>query len=244
MMNWLIWKDYRENRVAIYSALFFMVAPHLVALGVVCRDAWIGLPHRPHDWAAYFAAATICGFCFSQLSIAVIGGNAFSGERTDRSAEFLFSLPISRGKILLSKLLVSLALILAIWLISAVVLVCLVLSRIEWGLLDPRDLADIQTRVTCIAQTRVTCIAIVSTTFFCVAWCLSSFLRSTTLAVLGGLITPWLVMVGIMLTAYLLDVNFDTLDGRAMVPFKAICLTLSPLCFGIGTWYYLHRVEP
>jgi ABC-type transport system involved in multi-copper enzyme maturation permease subunit len=237
-MNWLMWKDYRENRVAVYSALFFMVVPHLVVLYMVCTEAWFGLPHGPHGWAGYFTGATICGFMFSQLSIAVISGNAFSGERTDRSVEFLFSLPISRGKILLSKLLVSLALFLAIWLISAVVIACLVLSRNEWVLLNPRDLSDIQTKVTCMAA--------VSTTFFCVAWCLSSFLRSTTIAVVGGLITPWLVMTGIILIGYLLGIDFDTLDNHEMplTLFKWICLTLSPLCFAAGTWYYLRRVEP
>ena len=45
----------------------------------------------------------------SQLSIALIGGNAISGERVDRSAEFLYSLPIARRKLLASKLLFALA---------------------------------------------------------------------------------------------------------------------------------------
>jgi hypothetical protein len=237
MMNWLVWKDYKENRVAVYSALFFMVVPHFVVLGIICREVWLGLPPRgPHDWAEYFGAAALCGFMFAQLSIAIIGGNAFAGERTDRSAEFLFSLPISRGKIVLSKLLVSLALFLAIWLTTAVLLACLILYRGEWELPNLRDLTEVLSKVVYAA--------IVSTTLFCVAWCLSSFQRSSMLAALGGLITPWLVMMGIMLIGYMVGANLDGADTRAMVPFNAICLTIALPCFALGTWYYLQRVEP
>jgi ABC-type transport system involved in multi-copper enzyme maturation permease subunit len=236
MMNWLLWKDYRQNRVAFYSAAFFMLLPHLAILYVVCRETWLGVAQGHGQWADYFAGAALYGFVFSQLSIAVIGGNAFSGERVDRSAEFLFSLPISRGKIALSKLLVSLALILAIWLITSLILAGLLIAPTRWGASDPHDLADIWNVAACAA--------VVSTTFFCVAWCLSSFLTNATVAVLGGLITPLLVLSGIALTSYLLDLDVNRSGDRFTALFEWTCLTISPICFGLGTWYYLRRVEP
>jgi ABC-type transport system involved in multi-copper enzyme maturation permease subunit len=235
MMNWLLWKDYRQNRVAFGSAAFFMLLPHLMILYVVCRETWLGVAQGHGQWADYFAGATLYGLAFSQLSIAVIGGNAFSGERADRSAEFLFSLPISRGKIVLSKLLVSLALILAIWLITSLILAGL-LTVSEWQRSDPHDLADIWNVAACAA--------VVSTTFFCVAWGLSSFLTSATVAVLGGLITPLLVISGIALTSYLLNLDVNRSGDRFTALFEWVCLTISATCFGIGTWHYLRRVEP
>jgi hypothetical protein len=248
-MSWLLWKDYRQNRVAFYSALFFMAFPHLFAVFAVCCDVWLEqhrepgvlLSRRPDQWIGYFATATVCGFVFSQLSIAVVGGNAFAGERADRSAEFLVSLPISKGKIILSKLIVSLALALAIWLISSLILASLAAAHGELSF-DTRgranDFADMG-RV-------IGCVAIVSATFFCVAWGLSSFLTSSTFSVLGGLFTPLLVVWGIMLVGYFLHVDFDRQDGGNLLRllFNAVCLTISPLCFGLGTWYYLRRVEP
>jgi hypothetical protein len=49
-----------------------------------------------------------------------------------------------------------------------------------------------------------------------------------------------------MLIGYLLEIDLDTFENSAMVMslFKWICGTVSPLCFAIGTWYYLQRVEP
>ena len=54
--------------------------------------------------------------------LALLGGNSIAGERVDRSAEFLAYLPVSRGRILASKLLVALAAVPLIWLPNLVIL--------------------------------------------------------------------------------------------------------------------------
>ena len=69
--------------------------------------------------------SSIYSLIISQLAIALIGGNAIAGERADRSAEFLCSLPITRKRILASKLLISLAIILVIWLTDTMLLMYL-----------------------------------------------------------------------------------------------------------------------
>ena len=36
-MNWLFWKDYRENRLVVFTALFLLLTPHLFALYAGCE---------------------------------------------------------------------------------------------------------------------------------------------------------------------------------------------------------------
>ncbi len=46
-MRWLLWKDYRQNRLIVLTALFLLLAPHLVALCVVGkRCSTISPQHR------------------------------------------------------------------------------------------------------------------------------------------------------------------------------------------------------
>ena len=127
--------------------------------------------------------------------------------------------------------------ILAIWLISLLILVSLLVRSDVLEKLRPHDYVEIWKVVRCAA--------IVSATFFCVAWCLSSFLRSTTFAVVGGLFTPSLIMAAIFLAGFLLNVDLDRFGSDRAIPlFTWICATISPICFTAGAWYYLHRVEP
>jgi ABC-type transport system involved in multi-copper enzyme maturation permease subunit len=237
MMNWLLWKDYRQNRLVILAALIFLLAPHLFALFAVCWDI-----NRecvcPREWVVhYFTNSTIFGLMVSQFVVAIVAGNAFAGERADRSAEFLSSLPISRIRIVLSKLLFSLMMIGAIWLTSLVLLECLL--PFMRGAEVTQHYDDLWRM---IGYTAVTAIV-----FFCVAWCLSSFLTSTTFAVLGGLWTPAILWFGILFAGYLLGYTLQTdefYEKIAAFWYCTVCLILAPLCFAGGTWYYLRRVEP
>jgi len=123
-MKWLLWKDYRNNRMVVIAALVFLLAPYLGALIVSCLQVF-----RWHEdsqvWGENFAGASVLSLIVSQLSIALIGGNAIAGERVDRSAEFQASLPISRKTILCSKLLLALAIVVVIWVTDATTLICL-----------------------------------------------------------------------------------------------------------------------
>ena len=95
-MNWLLWKEYRNNQLAVYTARIFMLVPHLIVLYAIGRDAYRGLYDLPQRWMELFAISTVFSLLVSQLSIAILAGNIFAGERADRSADFLASLPISR----------------------------------------------------------------------------------------------------------------------------------------------------
>jgi ABC-type transport system involved in multi-copper enzyme maturation permease subunit len=230
MMNWLLWKEFRQNQVVVYATLLFLLTPHLLAIYAACEQTYFWHASS-RDLMGYFSLSSIYSLLLSQLSIVTAGGNAIAGERADRSAEFLGSLPISRKKVLVSKVLFSLAIIFVIWSIDA--------SALMWlegrsQIIAANDVAN----TLCYT-------AITSLTFFCVAWGLSAFLSSPTVAVLGGLLTPLFLWTGIFFVGYMLGYGSrpDAVE-LAVYLYCTMCLALSPICFGVGTWYYLRRVEP
>jgi len=226
-MRWLLWKDYRHNRLIVFTALFLLLAPHLLALFGACKLEFLGNGDGP-QWPEFFLASSVYSLSLCQLAVALIGGNAIAGERVDRSEEFLFSLPITRRKLLTSKLLLALLIIAAPWMMNAPALGYLVGTLPSQ---DPEVVAELLTNT-----------AITGLTFFCVAWFLSSFIASPTFAVCGGLVTPLLFGTGFYLVCGLLDVSLA--EDELEVWYRTFCLTLAPPCFALGTWHYLRRVEP
>ena len=225
-MKWLLWKDYRQNRTIVIATLLFLLGPHLVAL--CCTFFLIGYtPNGTPLWKTNFIASSMCSLFVCQLVAAVLGGNAIAGERVDRSAEFLVSLPITRRRILASKVVAALAIIAVIWLTNAPVLVCMAASR---GL-DLHQLSHM-----------LSVTAITAATFFSVAWLLSSYINSPTFAAAGGLLTPLVFVPTSALTGYLLGFNSD--DVTYVYVYCGLCLAAAPVCFAVGTWHYLRRVEP
>ena len=232
-MRWLLWKDFRQNLPIVYAGLVFLVVPHLVAVYAACAAAPDQAADAPRvtfrvavarDWQEYFTMSGVFSLVVSQLFIAAAGGNAMAAERADRSAEFLFSLPIARGKLLASKLVVAIAIAVAPWLLNLLILSC-----VGGGLriaFDRPTLLDL---------------VVVGVTFFCVAWCLSSFLASPAYAALGGLLVPLLVVLGVGQFGRLFGLEHADawqLWGRGT------CKAISFALFPVGTWHYLLRAEP
>ena len=182
-------------------------------------------------WREIIVGAGMYSLMISQLSMALIGGNAISGERVDRSAEFLYSLPIARRRFLASKLVLALAITAAVWLVNVAVVWCLTAGPLAFR---PDEYKMLLTGVGYIAITGLM--------FFSAAWFFSSFVGSPAFDVCGGLIFPLVVWSGIWLMKYLLKwhINEEMLGNVYFV----VCLVLAPMCFGVGTWYYLRRVEP
>lgn len=104
-MTYLLWKDYRLNQFLLVLAIIFLVAPMAVAaLGLV----WVDRPYFPdvEEFRNVVWYGCDVSITLSQLSLCLLAGNAFAAERVDRSSEFLATLPPTRTKILVSKLLV------------------------------------------------------------------------------------------------------------------------------------------
>ena len=228
-MRWLLWKDYRHNRPVVITGLVLLLVPHVFAIyAAVSSKATLS------GWGGYLAESGIYSLAISQMTVALIGGNAIAGERVDRSAEFLASLPITRGKILASKLLFALTVVAAIWLINACAFCPLLATVRHLPPMEARYYEDFPPMVAHIAMTGLL--------FFCVAWLFSSFLASPTYSVFAGLATPVLFF----LTTDLIGRVFGAwrIASAAELSYRTFCLSFSPVCFAIGTWYYLRRVEP
>ncbi len=227
-LNWLVWKDYRVNRLVFITALVLLVFPYLFAAVLL----WRGIAREPD----VFLGASLYALGLLQLTLAFMGGNAIAGERADRSAEFFASLPVPRARALASKLLVTLGLVILIWLPNLAVMAVFasIPGIMPVGLLDGRVI-DFAWRV-------LGTIAITGLTFFCVAWLLSSVLESATFSVCAGLIVPLLVILGIVWTAHLLELRVD--DDAVGLWYGGLCMAISAIAFPSGTAYYLRRIEP
>jgi ABC-type Na+ efflux pump permease subunit len=231
-MRWLLWKDYRHNRAVVIAGLFLLSFPYLIVLCTFFtkEPVWV-------SWDERLIAAGVYGLIISQLTVALLGGNAIAGERVDRSAEFLASLPITRRKILASKLLLCLIVVAAIWLISLLPLYPACWAR--WARWTPEELPGIALRdlgvLANIALTGLVC--------FGVAWWLSALLASPTFSVFGGLAAPALFMLTTVFVGYLFNAS-STVESHIELWYRLFCLSFGPVCFVAGTWYYLRRVEP
>jgi ABC-type transport system involved in multi-copper enzyme maturation permease subunit len=233
-MNWLFWKEYRQNRVVVITLLLTLIVPHAFGLYAIIydwhRNSWQSLPR----WQETLCGASIYSLGLSQLALALIGGNAIAGERADRSAEFQAYLPLSREKILAGKLLLVLAIVAVIWSINPLIVWSTMSS---WGGRPP-----IPSMSTFMINTAITGLV-----FFCAAWFFSQFLRSPTFSFAAGLATPAVIISLMAYGAYLiLDKHESDKVVESMLQTGYVCVSLAVavFSFGIGTWLYLRRVEP
>lgn len=250
-MRWLLWKDYRHNRLIVIAALVLLLGPYLIGLSVLCGAKFIridthnGQPvYWKLDWKDVLAGSCVYSLFISQFTLALVGGNAISGERVDRSSEFLLSLPIARKRILASKILLALVIAAVVWLFNAACLSPLA-AAVPWPQKWPEHIDWGE-----VAHGILICVtpAVTGLTFFCVGWFLSEFVTSPAFDVCGGFLAPLGVIsiIGLIDWALLMSgLSEYRLSHLAMLRwYCASCLTLALVSFGVGTWHYLRRVEP
>jgi ABC-type transport system involved in multi-copper enzyme maturation permease subunit len=229
-MKTLIWREYRLNLLSVIAGASLLLIPYLFTAVAI-----FGLSKESMSWheiAQHFGFAAVMSCWLSQLMVAFLGGNAFAGERADRSAEFMAYLPISRERRLASKLILSAAIIGVIWAINMVVIAILAEYR-------PGDLIE------AFGLTAATGVVL-----FGVAWLISALQSSPTFAVCGGLATPMVTWMGLWMM-YSLAENIapeavQSLDYYRTIlnSYIVISLVLGTLGFIIGMRYFLKRVEP
>jgi len=230
-MKWLLWKDFRLNWLIIIMALFIVVVPNLIAVTVTC--------YAKHDYHNYNGSADFSNTLFvsatsslflSSIVFAFMGGNAIACERADRSAEFLAYLPISRGKIITSKLLVALLIGAFIWIVNfSIIGICY--------LAVPQNFMQ-KSSPPIGAVTGGFLIA--GLTFFCVTWLFSCFMQSQAISAGSGLFTTLLLTY-----AFAFIVHFFIVEENITIFWPlGLAITLSLASLVGGTWYYLRRVEP
>jgi ABC-type transport system involved in multi-copper enzyme maturation permease subunit len=118
-MSWLIWKDYRLNRAIVIMTVVLLIGAHMAAVAVAFYESSVPEGSR---LLGYLTESSIESLVFLQLMLGVLGGNLIACERANRSAEFLAYLPISRGRILASKILLAIGLFAVIWIPNLAIL--------------------------------------------------------------------------------------------------------------------------
>lgn len=228
-MSWLLWREYRLNRLLAYVGLGLMLIPYIMmTCAVIYRLArgW-DVPNLV-EALGYLALYSIA---LSQVAVVFMGGNAIAGERLDRSAEFVAVLPISRLHRIVSKLLISSIATAITWLPNLLLL--LMVSAV--GSFNQREVAA--------AITMITFTAITAFTAYAVAWMVSSFQTSPTFSVVAGLMTPFLVFTSIQLFSILVLEIKDPYPAIG-VAYSVICGVIAVTSFSVGTWHFLQRIEP
>jgi ABC-type transport system involved in multi-copper enzyme maturation permease subunit len=233
-MKWLFWKEYRQNLLIVIAAAALLIVPYLFGLYAVCQWALTSSDEMlRYD---YLIVAGIYSLTLSQLAIALIGGNAIAGERVDRSAEFQVYLPIARIRIFTAKVLLALAVAAVIWIVNLLIIGLLPKDNV------PNDRLFLSRIIIDTAATGLM--------MFGVAWLCSASIKSPTIATFAGLIGPLVVWTIIYFVVALIEDRNKIIYWPPIVwtimenTFRGLCCSLGPICFGIGTWLYLRRVEP
>ena len=216
-MTWLLWKEYRLQRLILAVGIFLLVFPHAVRYFANAAPEAIG-------YAAF--VSTI----LSILTLALLGGNAIASERADRSAEFQAYQPISRGMILATKLLIPVLAACVLWGVNLYVFD-------HWSPIPYAELRG--------SREWMLLFFIFGFAAFSVAWLLSAIQSSPTFAIGAGMAAPVATMMLLALLAWLASgLGFEPSGQSFNNTWSTVNLTLGLLSFTGGTAYYLLRVEP
>ena len=179
-MSWLLWREYRRNRWILGLGAVGLFLPCLIAV----------LFHAEHT--EIFIVVFMLSGTSSQVTVALLAGNALAGERADRSAEFVAYLPWRRVSTFASKLVLP-ALTAAI---SFVVYVWCSHQLPEIATQGNMDMADLRI------------FAIVHLVTYGVGWLASSLSSSVAFASCIGFISPYLV--------FLCQLEFNSIRGVSL----------------------------
>jgi hypothetical protein len=236
-------KDWRVYRAAVVGGAALGVGPYVVMLAIV-----VLFPPEPdrnpyNDLSDAIGAASAGGIGLTVITGAVFGGVAFAAERRDRAAEFLAMLPVRRGRIALSKLLVALAFTATVAAVhAAVVCVAVVMDARQ------RELPlDFMLRQTLVGFVYAACMFVL---FFGLSWMLSLYLSSpaiaATAAIGAGVILVFVTMTWAEEAA---RANQEALGGQLAghVPYiamSALSLVLGAAAMVGSTTHYVRRTSP
>lgn len=228
-MKALLWKDFRINLPVLLAAVFcWCLLQLLVLINIVF---FVGHENASRLlWSDSLTMTNLASLVFGQLFVGALGANAIACERADRSAEFLFSLPPARGRILASKLIVALALAVAVWVLHVVMLEIVIPIIGDFPRLGNDRMAGMYPAMLASALCLFGC-----------SWLGSSLLKSAAYALLVGIVLAGGAGAAVW--------NFQRFANTPVPPalnsaFHATYVILGIAAFLAGSIYYLRRVEP
>jgi len=218
----LLWKDYYVHRGVLLTGAMILVAMLLV---IPVLEAW-DLRRHPGlsiAWRDVWSQGAFMSLLISQLTIAVLTGNAVAGERADRSVEFLAMLPASRVLVLAAKLVVTLCGAVAIWALNFPLL-----ANAPQGSGTAR-FHDVE-------------VFLLSTTvlLFGTGWLSSVLLRSSAIAAAIAIAAPLSLVVGLNIVS---NLHGDR-EGFVSLWFSRIAPTLGLVQLALAIVVFLCRREP
>ena len=212
-MSWLLWREYRLNRWILTLGAVGILTPLLIAAIAFSRSDREAFPK--------FLSMYMCSHMSAAITVALLAGNAVAGGRTDRSAEFLAYLPLSRWRTLASKLILPLLIIAVAWSLNLV----FVVSRIRP--VEPMELEA-------AADLRVFASVLLVT--YSAAWLATQFLSSPTYAGIIGFVAPFVVAGLVAAVLKVSGGDMTALNGWVVL----VHLSVALVCFCIGTGCYLR----
>lgn len=229
-MKTLLWREWRWNRLILIAGLVFFLIPYLTSTVAVLWPRKLSL--RSFEIANLYILAAILSLAGSQLTLVCLGGHAIAGERLDRTAEFLASMPVSTWDRILAK-----------WALSALFAFAVFTLNwfVVWILLDflPSSLCEETNYV-------LTFTFIVAGGFlmFGAAWCVSSFQSRPTFAVCMGVMALFPVLLGLLVMDSLFEVGQEAANKLFEVGFPFTCLLWGATGLWLGAWHFANRIEP
>lgn len=224
-MKTLLWKDIRLNSMIIVYALITTVGLFF-AMAVVNKIVEWRTGFCIQSWSMLFGSAALLSLILQLVTITLLGACAFAPERADRTAEFMAYMPVSRGQVILSKIILSLMIFafIGLWDIGTVYLVDSG-KGVENG--------NSFSKVALMFSSMSLCI-------FSCSWFVSTMSQSHGLAAAVGILVP-IGCIGILLTiTHLMGWSEDWLNHGMPI----MLLSLGFVGFTAGVRYYLWRVEP
>ncbi|WP_406698898.1 hypothetical protein V5E97_08430 [Singulisphaera sp. Ch08] len=230
MMRPLLWKDFRLNSLIWWIGLALGILPYV---GAVALAMLRGGPSWPGAmfWSAVLTQAALLSLAGSELTLALLGGNAIACERADRSAEFLAYLPPSRAQVLGSKTLVALGAAALIW-VPNLFIADVLAPALQDGSVDVAVLRQASLRWV---------LAATGLLLFGAGWLGSAVVDSPAVAVGFGF-GVWITVIA-TLAAFTNTLGWPDAE-RVMDWYTATGAVLGVFCFGIGSCLYLRRISP
>ncbi len=229
MIATLLWKDYRQNRRLLIALVLFLAIPYAFAIiyGGVSRLREPEYYPRA-SWSEMFMVASVVSLSELVVACAFIAGNAFAGERADRSAEFVGYLPIPRPASTMSRAILAIGSCVTLALCNLAIF-CTAAGWVS----NERSHPPVELFVS-VAATAVL--------LFGVAWFASSFLRSAAIAAAAGIMLMVVVGSGLAMIDYIRGGHdADTIMKNWYAP---MCLLVGLTAFTAGCVHSLRRIEP